>query len=150
MKNNITEFKEWPKGLETSYHDWIVKASKTEIMNKLGFKPKYNSSGDKWTYQWNCNLNDGQYYFIIYDMSYGRKLGKDEVIEYHIGFNDKYDDIHNFFPENTNACDMLIALEEYGLKIDHSDIWKKFHSEGVFEDIERMIKNNLIKDIQII
>ena len=144
MKNKITEFKEWPKGLETSYHDWIVRASKTEIMEKLGFKPKYNPSGDKWTYQWNCNLNDGQYYFTIYDMSYGRKLGKDEVTEYHIGFDDNFDSIHIFFPENPNACDMLTALEEYGLKIDHSDIWKKFHDTGIFDDIQRMIAKNLI------
>lgn len=144
MKNKITEFKEWPKGLETSYHDWIVRASKTEIANKLGFKPKYNRSGDKCTYQWNCCLNDGEYYFTLYDMSYGRKLGKDEVTEYHIGFDDNFDSIHNFLPGKIEACNMLEALEEVGLQIDHSENWKKWHEEGVFEDIEKMIRKNLL------
>ena len=38
---------------------------------------------------------------------------------------------------------MLEALEEVGLQIDHSEIWKKWHEEGVFEDIEKMIRKNL-------
>lgn len=138
--HKITQFEEWPKGLETSYHDWIIRASKTEIMKKLGFKPKYNRSGDKWTYQWNCCLDDGKYYFIIYDMSYGRKLGKDEVTEYHIGFNDDFNSIRNFFPEKIEAIDMLLALVERELEIDHSDSWKLFHEEGIFDDIERIVK----------
>lgn len=147
--SRITEFKDWPKGLEVSYHDWVVRASKTEIMNKLGFKPKYNRSGYKYHYQWNCSLDNGRYYFTIYDMSYGHKLGKDEVTEYHIGFNDNFDSIHVFFPEKIEACDMLIALEGAGLKIDHSETWKLFHENGVFEDIERMVKNDLIKNGKI-
>lgn len=145
----ITEFKDWPKGLEVSYHDWVIKASKTEIMEKLGFKPSYNRSGYKSHYQWNCSLDNGRYYFIIYDMSYGRKLGKDEVTEYHIGFNDNFDSIHIFFPEKVEACDMLIALEEAGLKIDHASDWKLFHENGVFEDLARMVTNNFIKNGKI-
>lgn len=145
MEYKITEFKEWPKGLEVSYHDWVINASKTEIMNKLGFKPKYNRSGYKWTYQWNCSLNDGEYYFTIYDMSYGRKLKKDEVTEYHIGFDDTYNDIRNFFPNNIHALNMISALLERGFDIDHSDIWKRYHENGIFEDIERLIKKNMDK-----
>lgn len=148
MKYKITEFKEWPKGLETSYHDLVIKASKTEIMEKLGFKPRYNPSGDKWTYEWRCCLNDGEYYFIIYDMSYGRKLKKDAVIEYHIGFDDTYDEIHNFYPEKREAINMLLALVERDLDVDHSDLWKKWHDNGVFDDIERMVRNGIIKDGQ--
>ncbi len=144
--SRITEFKDWPKGLEVSYHDWVIKASKTEIMEKLGFKPSYNRSGYKSHYQWKCSLDNGRYYFTIYDMSYGRKLGKDKVTEYHIGFDDNFDSIHIFFPEKIEACDMLIALEGAGLQIDHSSIWKEFYENGIFEDIERMIKNDLIKN----
>ena len=147
--SKITEFKDWPKGLEVSYHDWVVKASKTEIMKKLGFKPSYNRSGYKSHYLWKCSLDNGRYYFTIYDMSYGRKLGKEEVTEYHIGFDDNFDSIHIFFPEKVEACDMLTALEEVGLQIDHSDTWKIFHENGVFKDIERMIKNDLIKNGKI-
>ena len=109
----ITEFKDWPKGLEVSYHDWVIRDSKTEIMGKLGFKPSYNRSGYKSHYQWKCSLDNGRYYFTIYDMSYGRKL------------------------------------EEAGLKIDHSETWKWFHENGVVEYIERMVKNNLIKNGKI-
>ena len=32
MEHTITEVKEWPKGLEVSYHDWVVRASKNEII----------------------------------------------------------------------------------------------------------------------
>lgn len=144
MKHNITEFKEWPKGLAVSYHDWIVLGSKTEIMEKLGFKPKYTPSSDyKCTYQWNCNLDNGRYYFTIYDMSYGRRIGKDQVEEYHIGFDCSYDDIHNFFPNKLEALDMLEALNEMGLKVKHSDIWEKWHKEGIFGEIEDIIKKNM-------
>ena len=147
--SRITEFKDWPKGLEVSYHDWVIRASKTEIMKKLGFKPSYNRSGYKYHYQWNCSLDNGRYYFTIYDMSYGRKLGKDEVTEYHIGFDDNFDSIHIFFPEKIEACDMLIALIEAGLQIDHSDTWKLFHENGVFKDLARMVTNNFIKSGKI-
>ena len=144
MEHTITEFKEWPKGFVTSYHDWIVLASKTEITEKLGFKPtKYNRSGDKWTYQWNCLLNDGEYRFILYDMSYGRKIGKDQVVEYHIGFDCSYDDIHEFWPNKKEALDMLEALRELGLNVKHSDTWERWHKEGVFEEIEKTIRKNL-------
>lgn len=144
MNYSITEFKEWPEGLEVSYHDWVIRASKEEITQKLGFKPKYNRSGDKWTYQWNCNLDNGRFFFIIYDMSYGRHLGPNEVTEYHLGFNARYNEIKEFFPNTIEACDMLLALNERDLMPDHSEIWKRFHEEGVFEDIERMVKNSLI------
>ena len=45
MKHTITEFKEWPKGLEVSYHDWVIKTSKEDIVKKLGFKPIYKRTG---------------------------------------------------------------------------------------------------------
>ena len=144
MKHTVTEFKEWPKGLEVSYHDWIVLGSKTEIMKKLGFKPRYTPSAEyKITYQWKCNLDNGRYYFTIYDMSYGRRIGKDQVEEYHIGFDCSYDDIHEFWPNKLEALDMLEALNELGLNVKHSDIWERWHKEGIFEEIENAVKKNM-------
>ena len=99
MEHTIAEFKELPKGLEVSYHDWVVRASKNEIIEKLGFGPTKVYEDRDYNYQWNCLLDGDKYYFTIYDMSYGETHTDDEVIEWHIGFNDKYDDIHHFFPD---------------------------------------------------
>ena len=144
MKYNITEFKEWPKGLEISYHDWVVLGSKTEIMKALGFKPVYTPSSEyKTTYQWKCNLDNGRYYFVIYDMSHGRRIGRDQAEEYHIGFDCSYDDIHEFWPNKLEALDMLEALKERGLNVKHSDIWERWHKEGIFKDIENTVKKNM-------
>ena len=145
-EHTITEVKEWPKGQEVSYHDWVIRASKEEIAKKLGFKPKYNRSGDKCTYLWKCNLDNGKFFFTIYDMSYGRHLGPNEVTEYHIGFDAKYNEIREFFPNTIEACDMLIALTDIGLQPDHSETWKRFHEDGVFEDIQRIIKEKVKSD----
>ena len=66
MKHIITEFKEWSKGLEVSYHDWEVRASKNEIIKKLGFGPTTEGKdGQKFHHQWNCKLNNGEYFFTI-------------------------------------------------------------------------------------
>lgn len=144
MNHTITEFKEWPKGLELSYHDWIVLGSKTEIMKALGFKPKYTPSAEyKVTYQWNCNLDNGRYYFTIYDMSCGRRIGKDEIVEYHIGFNCKYDDINDWYPKSKEALDMIQSLTERGLTVKHSSLWENYTKNGVFKEIEDMIKKNM-------
>ena len=143
MEHTITEAKEWPKGLEVCYHDWVVKASKEEITKALGFKPQYNKSGDKWTYQWRCLMDGGLYFFTIYDMSYGQKLGKDEETEFHIGFDCKYDDIHNFWSNKVEALDMLWALKERGLLVQHSDIWTLFHSNGTLEELEKIMEKVL-------
>lgn len=143
MEHTITEFKEWQPGLEVSYHDWVVKASKNEITNKLGFGPTKVYEGKDCTYQWNCLLND-KYHFTLYDMSYGETPGDDDVIEYHIGFKDKYDDIHQFFPDSIDALDMIEALGERDFDIDHSDTWKAFHIDGTLDKIESFIKQQMI------
>ena len=142
MAHTITEFKIWPKGLETSYHDWIVYASKNEIVKKLGFEPKLTNS-EKCKYTWRCNLDNGRYFFTIYDMSYDDEIGDDEVIEYHIGFDCRYDDIHDFWPNKTEALDMLWALKERGFNVNHSETWTRFHKDGVIDEIERLVKKNL-------
>lgn len=143
-EHTITEFKEWPKGLAVSYHDWVIKASKEEIAKKLGFKPVYKRTG-KCRYTWKCSLDSGKYYFTIYDMSYDHKLGKNDVIEYHIGFDCTYDDIHEFWPNKLEALDMLGTLNEMGLTPRHSDIWTKFHATGALKKIEELIRKNIDK-----
>lgn len=141
MKHIITEFKEWSKGLEVSYHDWVVRASKNEIIKKLGFGPtKEGKDGQKFHHQWNCNLNNGEYFFTIYDVDGDYELGDNELTEYHIGFKEHYDDIHNFF----EALNMIEALGERGFDVDHSETWKHFHNDGVFDQIEGYIKQQMI------
>lgn len=145
MEHIITEFKEWPKGLELCYHDWVVKASKNEITEKLGFGPtKEGKDGQKFHYQWNCNLNNGEYFFTLYDMDGDYELGEDDVTEFHIGFKEHYDDIHNFFPNTLEALNMIEALGERDFDIDHSETWKCFHNDGVLDQIESYIKQKMI------
>ena len=142
MKHTITEFKEWPKGLEVSYHDWVIKATKNEIAECLGFEPIQNRTG-KCRYTWKCNLDNGGYYFTVYDMSYDEPIKEDEEVEYHIGFNCRYDDIHEFWPNTIESLDMLEALDEVGLTPRHSDIWTQFHTDGTLQKIEEAIRGNL-------
>ena len=144
MKHIITEFKEWPKALEVSYHDWVVRASKNEIIKKLGFGPTKIYENKDCTYQWNCLLNGGEYYFTIYDVDGDYEPGDNELTEYHIGFKEHYDDIHNFFPNTLEALNMIEALGERGFDVDHSETWKHFHNDGVFDQIEGYIKQQMI------
>lgn len=144
MEHTITEFKEWPNGLELCYHDWVVKASKNEITEKLGFGPTKVYEDKDCTYQWNCLLDGGKYYFTLYDMSYDETPGDDDVIEWHIGFKDKYDDIHHYFPDTIEALDMIESLGERDFDIDHSETWKNFHSDGTLDQIESFIKQQII------
>ena len=145
MKHIITEFKEWPKALEVSYHDWVVRASKNEIIKKLGFGPtKEGKDGQKFHHQWNCNLNNGEYFFTIYDVDGDYELGDNELTEYHIGFKEHYDDIHHYHPDSIEALDMIESLRERGFDVDHSETWKHFHDDGVFDQIEGYIKQQMI------
>lgn len=143
MAHTITEFKIWPKGLETSYHDWVIGTSKRVLTEKLGFGPtKYGTADQNFNYQWNCNLDDGRYFFTIYDMSYDETIGDDDIVEYHIGFNCNYDDIHDFWPNTMEALDMLEALDDIGLTPRHSETWMLFHSDGTLRKIEQAIRGN--------
>lgn len=144
MKHTITEFKEWPNGLKLCYHNWVVNASKNEITEKLGFGPTKIYEDSDCTYQWNCLLDGGEYYFTLYDMGCGRTPADDEVIEWHIGFSDKYDDLHHFFPDSNEALSMIDSLRERGFDVDHSDAWKYLHSDGILEQIEGFIKQRMI------
>ena len=89
MEHTITEFKEWPKGLEVSYHDWVVRASKNEIIEKLGFGPTKIYEDRDYNYQWNCLLDGGKYYFTIYDMSYGETITDDDEFDRYLYYKTK-------------------------------------------------------------
>ena len=53
---------------------------------------------------------------------------------------------HNSCRHNPSCSNYMIeALEERGLEVDHSSIWKKFYENGIFEDIERLVKQNLVR-----
>lgn len=121
--------------LETSYHDLVIRASKKEIMEKLGIKPIYYRSG-KTKYDWYLILDD-KFPFTIYDYKQDGRLKADEVIEYHIGwkpefwingeFTNKELDNKTGFPKRLEPCEMIVAFEERGLDVDQSDTWKSFY-----------------------
>ena len=120
--------------LETSYHDLVIRASKNEIVEKLGIKPIYNRKG-KTKYDWYLML-DNKFPFTIYDYKEDGRLKADEVIEYHIGWKPAYFingefsnqelDNRTGFPKRLEPCEMIVALEERGLTVDQSDSWKSF------------------------
>lgn len=126
--------------LETSYHDLVIRASKKEIMEKLGIKPIYNRSG-KTKYDWYLILDD-KFPFTIYDYKRDGILKADEVIEYHIGwkpefwingeFSNQELDNNTGFPKRLEPCEMIVALEERGLTVDQSDTWKSFYGPNGF------------------
>lgn len=126
---------------ETSFHDLVIRASKKEIMEKLGIKPIYHKSG-KTNYDWNLILDD-KFVFTIYDYKKYGHLKVDEVIEYHIGwkqeffidgeFSNQELDNKTGFPKRLEVCEMIVALEERGLSVDQSDSWKRFYGpDGYF------------------
>ena len=119
--------------LGTSYHDLVILASKNEIEEKLGIKPIYNRKG-KSKYDWYLILND-KFPFTIYDYKEDSHLKPDDVIEYHIGwkqeffingeFSDEELDNKTGFPKRFEPCEIIVALEERDLTVDHSDSWKR-------------------------
>jgi hypothetical protein len=120
--------------IETSYHDLVIRASKNEIVKKLGIKPIYNRKG-KTKYDWYLILDD-KFPFTIYDYKEGR-LKANDVIEYHIGwkpefwingeFSNQELDNKTGFPKRLEPCEMIVALEYRGLTVDQSDSWKRFY-----------------------
>lgn len=154
MKHSVKLLEDTKLIKGTSYNDWIVRGSKTQIQKILKIKPRYvKTAGSKCTYMWHLILDD-KYPFCIYDMSYGYKLGKDEVIEYHIGWKTEYDNrLNRFpndekgkFPETLHGCLIIEALEELGLDVDHSEMWYRYTGEKYFN-----VKNKeeLLKDEKI-
>ena len=73
----------------TSFHDVVIKASVNDLISILG-EPSYqnNTGDDKVNFEWDCETEDGDV-FTIYDWKEYRPVGKDEVIEFHIGAHSK-------------------------------------------------------------
>lgn len=121
--------------IETSYHDLVIRASKNEIVKKLGIKPIYNRKG-KTKYDWYLILDD-KFPFTIYDYKEEGRLKANDVIEYHIGwkpefwingeFSNQELDNKTGFPKRLEPCEMIVALEYRGLTVDQSDSWKRFY-----------------------
>lgn len=148
MKHEIKQV-DWKDIAETSYHDLVVRASKVQIEKAIGIKPIYHKERGKTKYDWYLMLDDNmhKFPFTIYDMSRGERLGKDDVIEYHIGWKPKmfYDGQfsnqeldNNGFPKNIDVCYVIEALEERGLEFDQSDSWKSFYGPNGYFTKQRM------------
>jgi hypothetical protein len=77
----------------TSFHDVVINSSINELTQLLGEPSYYNNSGDdKVNVEWDCELEDGRV-VSLYDWKEYRPVGKDEVIEFHIGGFSKLDTI---------------------------------------------------------
>ena len=110
----------------TSYHSWIIRGSKKEITDKIGIEPYYWDNGDTY-YNWNLLLDD-KFSFSIYDTSDGDFLSEDDVIEFHLGWKSDYYD-EGKFPETLEVLELIEALEERDLNVDHSNIWYSFYGD---------------------
>ena len=69
----------------TSFHNTTIKTTVNELTRVLG-EPSYTGdfSEDKVTVEWICERENGDI-ITIYDWKEYRSLGKDEVIEFHLG-----------------------------------------------------------------
>jgi hypothetical protein len=77
----------------TSFHDVVINSSINELTQLLGEPSYYDNSGDdKVNVEWDCELEDGRV-VSLYDWKEYRPVGKDEVIEFHIGGFSKLDTI---------------------------------------------------------
>ena len=120
---------------DTSFHQWVIKASKTQIMKALGIKPEYSAGGDT-HYDWSLVL-DEKFPFCIYDMSNGERLGKDQVIEFHVAYyvnyfdaNGNYETGHSY---DSPCNEVLEFMAEIGIPCVKSNF---------LETIEKRKKNN--------
>ena len=86
----------------TSFHDVTITTSINDLTRLLG-EPTYedNSGEDKVNVEWICETEKGEV-VTIYDWKEYRSIGKDEVIEFHLGGHRK---IHTL-----DAKDELIQL----------------------------------------
>lgn len=73
----------------TSFHNVTIKATVNELMEVLGEPSDMNNSGqDKVNVEWECETENGKV-FTIYDWKEYRPIGYDELIEFHIGADNK-------------------------------------------------------------
>jgi hypothetical protein len=67
----------------TSFHDSIIRASINQLNDCL-WQGTFYGFDDKVSWEWECELENGKV-FTIYDWKEYRKLGKDELVNWHIG-----------------------------------------------------------------
>jgi len=69
----------------TSFHDTTIKCSVNTLIEILG-EPNYegNDGQDKVNFEWEMETEDGNA-FTVYDWKEYRPIGRDEIIEWHIG-----------------------------------------------------------------
>jgi hypothetical protein len=69
----------------TSFHDTVIVCSYNQLVEAIGEPQSSDNTGeDKVNFDWTCELNDGRV-FTIYDWKEYRPIKKDEIIEWHIG-----------------------------------------------------------------
>ena len=69
----------------TSFHDTVITCTYNQLVLAIGVPQCSDNTGeDKVNFDWTCELEDGRV-FTIYDWKEYRPIGKDEVIEWHIG-----------------------------------------------------------------
>jgi hypothetical protein len=76
----------------TSFHDVVINSSINELTQVLGEPSYIGDYEDKVSVEWVCELEDERV-VTIYDWKEYRSIGKDEVIEFHIGGMSKLDTI---------------------------------------------------------
>ena len=76
----------------TSFHDVVINSSINELTQVLGEPSYIGDYEDKVSVEWVCELEDERV-VTIYDWKEYRSIGKDEVIEFHIGGMNKLDTI---------------------------------------------------------
>lgn len=74
---------------DTSFHNTTIRTTVNKLTSALGEAQSIDNSGDdKVNFDWNCETKDGDI-FTIYDWKEYRSIGKDELIEFHIGGENK-------------------------------------------------------------
>lgn len=131
MQNRITILEEHNKVYGSSYHSWVIKGTKNEIIRKLGIKPenllKKKGTDGKTKYEW-VLLFDNKFPFTIYDMSGDEcePVGPNEYYEYHLGWTPaswNHNDSSFRVPDTEDAWELIQYLREIGLNADHSKSW---------------------------
>jgi hypothetical protein len=71
----------------TSFYDTVITCTYNQLVQAIGVPQGSDNTGeDKVNFDWTCELNDGRV-FTIYDWKEYRPIGKEEIIEWHIGGN---------------------------------------------------------------
>ena len=73
----------------TSFYDTVIRTTVNKLINALGEAQWGDNSGeDKINFDWICETENGDV-FTIYDWKEYRPIGSDEMIEFHIGGDNK-------------------------------------------------------------